>query len=124
MKIKVTDVEKINAALEDVQNRCSARTVDAADVAKICERVEERLGISKRAMDGITVVADCHAQQFPSAYRYTPESTHVYLMYRRGAWYMTDARRESCWSPTVGVRVNLTDAAREAIVQRCVTFGM
>ena len=122
MRINVANMAKVDEVLDMVQGRCSARTITSGNVVDICEKVEARLGISKAAMDGIEVEADYHAQHFPGAYRYTPESTQISLVYKRGVWYLTDVRREHCKSPSKAIMVKLTEGI--AIVGRAESFGI
>lgn len=121
-RIKVTDTEKLTAELDKVQARCKVRTVTAADVVRMCEAVEKRLDIPKKHLVGVKFCADYHAQKFPNAYKGIPESTIVHCERGTSAWYVTRVYRSRCWSPTRAVEVELTDDAKQAILDRCAAF--
>ena len=57
------------------------------------KEVEKTLGIPKKHMVGIRVRCDLHAQKYPNAYKYTPESTQCSLERCPSGWYITDVER-------------------------------
>lgn len=121
--IKLTNEAKVTEALNKAQTRCKARTVSYADVVDMCRWVELRLGISKKALDGVKFTADYHAQAFPAAYGYAPESTIVSAEYKNGTWRVA-FERGYCRRPNTAYRVTLTDEAKTAIISRMETFGI
>jgi hypothetical protein len=125
MKIKIcqTNLDKINEALDQVQKRCTARTIDASDVVRMTEEVEQRLNIPKCGLAGVKFSADYHAQAFPNAYHGRPESTIILCEHNGTAWYLTDVRREDTRRPTVAYHVSLTEEAKDRILDRCSYFG-
>ena len=125
MKIKICkeNEAKINAVLNEVQRKCRARTVDMMDIVAMTSDVEKRLGIAKSALKGVSFSADDHAQAFPNAYKGIPESTIVYCTHNGTAWFLTDVKRENTRRPTVAYRVQLTEEAKEKIIDRCTCFG-
>lgn len=123
MNIKLSNTEQLQAALDEAQKRCRARTVTVKNICAMCDIVQERCGISKKAMDGVSFSADWNAQAFPNAYKGMPESTIVYATFKRGEWVVTDILRSPTRRPTVAYDVTLTDAAKEAIIQSVERFG-
>lgn len=119
-------VEKVNARaaamLAAVQSRATARTITPAGMVNALAAVEKRLGISKKALEGCRVDVDINAQTFPRAYKYTAESTHFSAVYMRGGWRVTYVGRNKCKGPSRRYVVDLTDAAKAAIIDRCIAF--
>lgn len=113
---------KLNDIIAESEGRASARTITAVDIADELEKIEERLSISKRAMQDVKVEVDCNAQSFPSAYGYTPYSTWFTAVYKSGSWTITDIYRYKTAGATSGHYITLTDAAKKAILDRISTF--
>lgn len=122
MKIKLSDLDAIRAALDDVQNKSRVRTISAENIAELCKRVETRLDIPKSALKGVAFTADYNAQAFPNAYKGRPESTHVSALHNGREWIITGIYRADCRRPTVAIDVQLTDGAQAAIIRRAQTF--
>ena len=82
--------------------------------------INDRLnGINKNALDG-TVVDYTFAQKFPRAYKYTPDSTHFKLTYKRGEWRISGIGRHicpNCYNNGYGYDLALSDAAKEAVLK-------
>ena len=114
--------EKVTAELEALQHRCSARTIDIFDICFELAYIDNKLVIAKKAMEGITVVVDHHAQNFPNAYKYTPESTIFEAVYRKGSWWITDIRRANTRRSGHGTQITLTDEAKTAILAKYSEF--
>ena len=112
-RILVTNEEKLAAAIKEAEGKATARTVTVADIKKILDKVDV---VPKKYMDGTTVRYD-GAQQFPSAYRYRPESTHFSAENVKGKWYVTNIYRDTCPDRLVNTHVNYSDAAKEKILE-------
>ena len=110
------------AMLAAVQSRATARTIAPADMVNALAAVEKRLGISKKALEGCRVDIDVNAQTFPRAYEYTAESTQFGAVYMHGGWRVTYVGRNKCNGPSRRYVVDLTDAAKTAIIDRCTVF--
>jgi hypothetical protein len=119
-------IEKVNtcaaAMLAAVQSRATARTITPADMVNALNSVEKRIDISKKALDGCRVDIDVNAQTFPRSYKYTAESTQFSAVYMHGGWRVTYIGRDKCKSPSRRYVVDLTDAAKAAIIDRCTMF--
>ena len=108
----------LTEAIEEAQKRCTARTIDAYTVCRNLEEVERRLDLPKRALEGISVTVDPNAQDFPKAYKYTPESTVFSATYKSGSWKITEVTREKTAKLFQGTRVTLTDEAKAEVIAR------
>lgn len=118
--VKKENAERIMAEFAKAQGKATARTIDSYEqLADIIKGVNMRLyGISKKALEGVRIEYT-FAQKFPNAYKYRPESTHFVLVYKNGAWQITNIIRHTCPN-----RVNngyeyslyLTDGAKEAVL--------
>jgi hypothetical protein len=84
---------KIETAIAAAQGRASVRCITYASVVNMCNAIESKLKLSKKAMDGVVYDVDYHAQHFPNAYKYIPESTQCVLTYKNGSWRVSDIRR-------------------------------
>lgn len=92
-KINIDNIEKLQTALDEVQARCTARTVTANNIAYILHEID--MSIPKTRLNGTKVHWD-GAEKFPHAYKHTPESTHWWAENVNGRWYVTDIRRAAC----------------------------
>lgn len=108
--------------LIDVQKRASVRTIDAEEVIRHLCAVSDNLDISKKAMEGITIRADLNAQKFPNAYKGRPESTIFEAKYKAGGWRVTSVARADAVQRNHGTSINLTDAAKDALLSRFCEF--
>lgn len=109
-------MHQLQKELDEIQKRCKARTISAADVAYILNGVEKALGISKKAMKGVTVRYS-GAETFPSAYKHTPESTHFDAEYTGTCWKVVSINRTTCPNRIKNTQVVLTDEAKKAIIE-------
>lgn len=112
-----SELAKLTEELDNVQKRCSARTITAREIFDELVSIENKLGIAKCHMNGIRVTVDLNARSFPNAYKYIPESTHFNAELRSGKWRITDIRRAQTLRPTVGHNIELTEEAKEAIIK-------
>lgn len=116
---------KIAAALEAVQGRCTARTIDCDDIRNAIAQMESFFGIPKCKLDGLRADCDVNAQTFPNAYRFAPESTVFTVENRKGKWYITSIRRAPTYPPTRAVQVrHMSDSMADAIIEHHYDFGI
>ncbi len=116
--MKEANKAKVEAVLDELQKKCSARMISFEDMMDSLGRAEKSLGISKKAMDGIRVHIDYNAQKFPNAYKYTPESTIFEAVFKSGTWRVTDIYRGTAFVDGKMIRMTLTDAAKEAVIAK------
>lgn len=117
MKISITSLEKINAELDAVQARCTARCLDAKKIAFILSEIEKELKLPKIKLKGVRVDYS-GAEKFPNAYKYAPESTHFSAVHTGREWQIVDIRRAECPNRLKACRVTLTDDAKAALIAR------
>ena len=119
LKIKITENnrEKIEAVIKEAEGKTRVRTISVDDIIGALQRVAFALEIPKSHMKGIKVVVDPNAQNFPNAYRYTPESTQFSAEYNGKEWVLTGIWRGACRGCTQEFSITLTDEAKEAIIK-------
>ena len=99
-----------------------ARTIDAEIVYNALTHVEEKLNVSKTALDGTTCSIDWNADDFPSAYKWVPESTIFQAEFKNGSWRITGIRRDQTHRFTQRYRLVLSEKAKQALIDRYSTF--
>lgn len=88
------------ALLNEVQKRCSARTIGWYSLNSALGRIEEKCPINtKMGRKGLKFSIDPNGQEFPKAYKYTPESTIIHGEFTRDGMKIWFAREES-WNKT------------------------
>lgn len=114
MKINITALNKVQAELDNVQKRCSARTVMAVDIANILSKIS----VPKSRLSGTKVYWD-GAEKFANAYKYKPgNSTHWKAENINGKWYVTDIYRSTCPNrSTFKGEIEYSDSAKEWIIE-------
>ena len=122
-KLKAIIDKKIVPELDAVQARCTSRTITPLRILDELLDIEDALGIPKKAMDGVSVSVDANAQNFPSAYKFTPESTRFKAVYRGGCWRITDIRRDRTRRESQKVVVSHTEASRAALIDKYSSWG-
>lgn len=115
--------EKLEAALNEVQARCKARTLTVSDVERILEVATAKMPISKTAMKG-TRFTYTGAEKFPAAYKYRPESTHVVAEHNGRFWVIMAIFRSTCHNRNDNASLTLSDSAREAVLASFESFEL
>lgn len=117
--IKEENKERIDAYIRDCEGRATARCISYTGLVDCIKQYDRDLGIPKKHMVGIELDLDINAQTFPSAYKYTPESTHAIVMRRSTGWALADVWRTTCRGPTseVVVKKMPADAVRAILVR-------
>lgn len=116
--------EDLTKILDEVQHRCSARIISARNICWALVRIDGKLDITKKAMDGVTVAVDLNAQNFPNKYKGTPYSTIFEARYKSGSWRITDIYRAETRAQSKGCTVNLTEEAKAAILANFQTLSI
>lgn len=111
--------KKIINELEQIQKRCSVRTITTEEIENVLNEYFSRLKISKKSMIG-SVVYDCdlNARYFASSYKYTPESTHFSAEYKSNGWVVTSVWRGQTNRYSSKLCVKLSEQAKQAIIDR------
>lgn len=115
---KESNYEKVQKALDNVQKLSKVRTVSVQDINVYLEIADEKLGIPKKYMNGISVTIDVNAQNFPATYSYTPESTIVKAVYKNCNWKITDIYRGPTRRAGKEICCHLTDEAKEKVLDK------
>lgn len=117
MKININNTEKLSAAIEAAEGtRVNARTITAEDVIRSVEKIEKRLRylLPKKGWKGLKFNVDPHAQQFPAAYKGTPQSTQFRVERGATGWFVTAIWRWQCNGSTGMIcPLNMEDKAEE-----------
>ena len=108
---------EIRQALAAVQRGCTARTLTLERIEEVLQGVEDEIRVSKAALKG-TQVWYTGAEQFPNAYRYSPQSTHFRAEYNGRGWVVTDIVRGTCPNRRSNTSVTLSDSAKDAVLAR------
>lgn len=124
IKIAEENINRIAEILNEVQKRSRVRCVTPQEIIDTCNNVFRELNITKKALEGCMFTADLNAQDFPSAYKYTPESTLFTAVYKRGSWYLSSVRRDTTRRASQKVKMMLTDSAKTALLSKyeCLRF--
>ena len=109
--------KKVYSAIREAEGRATERTLTLSIILDNLIIVENRLDVSKKALNGTKVFADPHAQKFPRAYKYVPMSTHFSAEFENGKWYLLSVDRERCTEGD-GLRLILSDSCRSALIDR------
>jgi len=124
MRIRICEEnrDKLQAALNDAQGNSRERTITVDDIINSIKDVEEELKIPKKYMVGIKVVSDQRCQNFPNAYKYTPYSTQYGMERTAIGWFLTWVERKPTKRAGNYYNLELTEAAKNALVDRFTKF--
>ena len=94
MKINIKNTEKLAAAIESVELRCSARKISVKDIQSEVVRIEKKLTniLAKKDWTGIKFYIDIHAHAF-RGYKGIPVSTKFTLERFSSGWFVTEVYR-------------------------------
>lgn len=84
--ISETNKAKIEIAISEAEGRSTCRTITFDDIVKATQKIEKKLGVPKKYLEGVRYDVDIHAQNFPNAYKYRAESTQFIIEYLKGKW--------------------------------------
>lgn len=107
LKICTANQAKIKQALDQVQARMHARTVDFDDLARMAQLGEARIEAARKVVRRIihapiegffgTRYDYCQGGASAKSYHYSRASTRVRIERHRGGWYLTDIDRKQFW---------------------------
>lgn len=113
-----TATQKLQDEINEVQKRSKVRTVTVDQIVNALIEIDNLLEIPVKAKEGLFVEVDVNAQNFPRAYKYTPESTHFYAAFSKGSWRVVDIRRETTLREKSRIVIHHTAASKEALIER------
>lgn len=122
--INEKNAPKIDDIIKAAEGRATARTITAADIIKECDAQLIKLyglGASLKSLTGTKICIDINAQKFPSAYKYTPDSTHFEAVFDGRAWRLYDVYRYTC-TPNRG-SIQLPENAQKMILANIANAG-
>lgn len=123
MRINITKLDALRAALEAVNGRATAHTLASCAVCALADQVEKDLlgrGVPKKALKGTRVT---YSPAGPGK-AYARKSRYVvstWIEIERGAsgWFLTEAERNEIWADAPErLVIHVTAEAREAITAR------
>ena len=114
--IKAT--QKLQNEINDVQKRSKVRTITVDQIVNTLIEIDNLLEIPVKAKEGLFVEVDVNAQNFPRAYKYTPESTHFYAAFSKGSWRVVDIRRETTLREKSRIVIHHTTESKNALIER------
>ena len=113
MKIKLSEVTKINAALCAVNKNASAHCyTSASEIIALAESAEKRLGalgIAKKFRSG-AVVRSTSGEGVPRAYKYSRNATEVRIVRFSTAWFLVLVAADTVYESGGSTSLRLTDA--------------
>lgn len=110
-----TEIAGLNEAIKEAEGSARERTITADKVLYELKQYEEKLGIPKKALKGVTVHIDPNAQHFPVSYKYIPMSTMFWAEHNGREWVLTRILRARC-TESKGSAC-LTSLAKDALVK-------
>ena len=114
---------KIDEAIRKAEGRSTARTITSRELLEHLSCMQSWLqGIPMTAMEGVSVSVDLNAQDFPRAYKYTPESTWFDAGYNKGSWHLYDLYRYRTAASKHGTNIDLPEATKKAVLAKIQTF--
>ena len=106
---------RLNAALEAVQNGCTARILTCEKIDWILNKAASKMNIPCAHMKGTRITYN-GAEHFPSAYRFRPESTQFEAEHNGRHWVITSIKRGPCPNRLDNTVIRLSSLASQAIL--------
>ena len=116
MIINETNRQKIEARIDAAQARARERLINYDQLLAAINKIEGKLNITKKALEGTRASVDIHAQDFARAYKYRAESTHVEIIYSGGKWRLISVSRQFTRRHSQKYLISLSDTAAAAIL--------
>jgi hypothetical protein len=102
-KIKLSDKEKIEAQIAEVEQGCKARLLSYQEIQATIKEVENHLkwlGLPKKHWDGITFFI--YPESVPNSYKYGAFGTGMKAGFEKGAWRLLELYRMRCSTKSHG----------------------
>lgn len=109
---------KIEKALDEVQKRCTVRTIDYEDILAELKAVDDQFSTvcTKKGFEGTTVLIDVNGQDFPNAYKFSAKSTQFRAVYSKGKWRLIYIGRDFCKTYNQRWHIALSEPAKDCIL--------
>jgi hypothetical protein len=110
----------LNDKLNELQNRSKERLLSVESCAEHLTKVENCLGITRKAMTGTKVVVHASMEKLPHAYKYAANSTKAVFTFDGKHWRFLTAYRDRMVqrSNYFHSEIELSDSAKEGIISR------
>lgn len=110
--------ESLQKIISEAEGGARTRKLSPTDILNICREVEARVP-SKAALRG-TVVRYSGSEHFSRSYisKWKPESTHFTAQYVNDHWALTKVYRGRCPNTYKTVKIDFSEAAKEAIIKK------
>ena len=109
---------KIEKALDEIQKRCTTRTINYYDIVNELKYVDNQFSkvCTKKAFENTEVLIDVNGQNFPNAYKFSAKSTQFRAVYSKSKWRLVYLEREWCRTYSQRWHIALSDTAKECIL--------
>jgi len=111
------EIVPLENAIKEAEGRATLRTIQAKTILIVLNDIDYRFAFaSKKSREGLKINVDYNAQDFPNAYKYTPESTHFTAEYKNGSWRITGVYRDRCRRSGNEYLITMPDQLKEALI--------
>ena len=109
---------KIEKALDEVQKKCTVRTIDYEDILAELKAVDEQFSkvCTKKGLENTEVLIDVNGQNFSNSYKFSAKSTQFSAVYSKGKWRLVYLDRDWCRTYSQRWHITLSDTAKECIL--------
>lgn len=126
MKTKVADCRRkleaasapLTEAIKEAEGKAKERTITAWQVVEMLDKIDRKLDLTKKAMNGITASVDLYAQDVPRAYKYKMMGTRFEAEFKAGSWRITKIWRDEVRRGSQRVYLTLTEDAKAALIEK------
>lgn len=110
--------DKIEKKLDEVQKRCTARTISYCDIVDELNAVDKQFSTvcTKKGFEGTNILIDVNGQVFPGSYKFSAYSTQFRAVYLKGKWRLTYIGRDFCKTYNQRWHITLSDTAKDCIL--------
>ena len=114
-RINKDNGEKLKEAIKEAEGKATARVITVPEILRSIDDLQIKLDTLMKRKDqvGTTAWIDINAQSFPSAYKYTPESTCFSAKKTSSGWFMIGIKRATCTNKEI--ILGLSDEQKSAI---------
>jgi hypothetical protein len=126
MRTAITEKNRarIETYIAEAEGKATVRKLSFDAIVKALVKVEQKLDIAKKDMEGTIAIIDVNAQDFPSAYKYRPASTIFEAVKTKSGWTLLDVWRDDCRRYNAGAHLQLPDNVKQAVIKRLDSFSI